>query len=108
MRRDFEGSPKPSTGNGRMQAPVPATNGQLAPPGPNRRLKSSKQRSQVSRSSSESMNKSKGKGKSSKWDSDDDDEAYVTSNDYATPERRKSTVNGNFGRVGEDDAEMYS
>ena len=51
----------------------------------------------------------KGKGKATTWESDeddDDDEAYMTSNDFVTPERRESGTDGIFGDVGTDDDNM--
>ncbi|MDI1491244.1 MAG: peroxisomal assembly protein [Ramalina farinacea] len=113
VRRDFEGPPRSQSGVGTS---APASNqpyGYSIPPG---KKPKAPQRSStmVHRPSEES--KGKGKGKATTWDSDedDDDEAYVTSNDYATPERRKSSVlNGGgvngFRDVGEDDdGELYS
>ena len=48
--------------------------------------------------------KGKGKGKAIAVDSDedDDDDAYVTSNDYSTPERR-SRQNSSFDQGGDDE-----
>ena len=67
-----------------------------------------------SRKDSKSNVKGKGKGRAAKWnsddndDDDDDDEAYVTSNDFTTPEQTKSWSNGTFGLVGgEDDSGLY-
>lgn len=55
--------------------------------------------------------KGKGKGKATQWDSEEEeDEGFVTSNDFATPERRRREVEvEGFGGVGGDDEEvLYS
>lgn len=44
--------------------------------------------------------KGKGKGKATQWDSEEEDEGFVTSNDFATPERRRDMGVDGFGGVG--------
>ena len=92
-------------------------NGNLVPPGLSKRLRSAKGRGQVNRSvtpstpdsmTTKSKGKGKGKGKATSWDSDeDDDDAYVTPNDYDTPERRRSSQTTAFGNGAPDDEDMY-
>ena len=112
MRRAFEGvtnSPKApnSTAASRIPAPT-ATKTLIQPPAVNKRPKSIRRSSTAKRADPQG----KGKGKATQWESDDDDDddddAYVTSNDFAaTPERKRSGVNG-FGIVaGDDDEEIY-
>ena len=74
------------------------------------------------RTSSKAKGKSKGKGKATSWNTDDDDDgdgddAYVTSNDFGTPARNGSFVDGNPGGAvyngfqdpsNDDDDELYS
>lgn len=105
VRRDFEGPP-------RSQSASNQPNGHLS--APMKKPKAPTRSSTILHKPSDD-NKAKGKGKATTWsDEDDDDEAYVTSNDYATPERRKSSItNGSgmngFRDVGEDDdSELYS
>ena len=112
VRRDFEGPPRSQSVTGTSAPASNQPNGYLIPPG--KKPKAPQRSSTMVHRPSED-NKGKGKGKATTWDSDedDDDEAYVTSNDYATPERRKSSVmNGSganaFRDVGEDDdGELY-
>ena len=59
--------------------------------------------------------KGKGKGKATQWESDDDDDddAYLTSHDYATPDRPRSRNEDRNGEAGfrdgdvEDEEQMY-
>ena len=85
--------------------------GHLSPPIPTKRPKAPGRNSTIiHKPNKESKGKGKGKGKNTKWDSDDDDddEAYVTSNDFATPEQMTNGSNGAFGAVGgDDDSELY-
>ena len=110
MRRAFEGvTNAPKTPNLTTTSRIPApttTKTPIQPPALNKRPKPIRRSSTAKRADPQG----KGKGKATQWasDDDDDDDAYVTSNDFAaTPERKKSGVNG-FGDVGgDDDEEIY-
>ena len=106
VRRTFEGPKVPVTGHSRI--PAPKSDAHASQAAPVHQLKH-KGRS----INAKPTIKANGKGKATHWDSDeDDDDAYVTSNDYTTPERRdgatNGTVNGSFGDVGgNDDEDVY-
>ena len=110
MRRTFEGvtnSPKTPNLTAASRIPAPTTTkNPIQPPALNKRPKPIRRSSTAKQADP----KGKGKGKATQWDSDDDDDddAYVTSNDFAaTPERKRSGVNG-YGDVGgDDDEELY-
>ena len=114
VRRDFEGPSTPKTSNGipaiaPTRIPGPAqVDGHVHPPVPTKRPKPP---TPNDTNKTKPTMEAKGKGKATTWDSDDlddDDDAYVTSNDFATPERKKGVSNGAFGVVGgEDDSELY-
>ena len=118
VRRTFEGPSKPQIDTLRKpqttRIPAPAqVDGQARSPPPSTRPKMQNRTSTIKpKPKQESKGKGKGKGKATTWNSDededdDDDEAYVTSNDFATPERKHSAVNGFGDAAGDDEEELY-
>ncbi|KAG8530676.1 uncharacterized protein KY384_004031 [Bacidia gigantensis] len=109
VRQNFEGPSKPRSMAVVSTAAPNAVDGNLRPPSPTKRKAPKRTNTAINMNGSASVSKGKGKGKATKWDSDDDDDdAYVTSNDYSTPERRRSNTNNTngFGN-GADDDDLY-